>query len=235
MTTKTVYQTDNLGVYIGAAQAELSPLEEGVWLIPGGCVEMPPPAAPAHQAARWNGEAWELVNYFQGLVVYSIATGESLELNGFQEIPTGYTVKQPGPGQVWKNGEWVDDTAAILAKLYKDKLAAISQGCAQHIEGGYESAALGEPHFYASSLEDQVNLTGLIFSGLDGAYPCAAADGVRRYILHTAEQLHLVNRDLVRFKQVALQQADRLKQDLTQALQDEDLDAMRAVEWTVPA
>ncbi|POF99971.1 DUF4376 domain-containing protein [Pseudomonas putida] len=235
MTSKTVFQTDSRGLYVGTALADPSPLEPGVWLIPGGCVDVPPPQAPENKAPLWNGEAWELVNFYQGLIVYSIATGEPMELNGFQEIPTGYTIKQPGPNQVWQSGEWVDDTAAILAKLYQDKLAAISQAYAQHIESGYQSDALGQPHFYPSSLEDQVNLTGLIFAGLDGAYPCADAEGARRYLLHSVEQLHLVNKDLVRFKQAALQHAAQLKQDLAQALQDTDLGAMRAVEWTVPA
>lgn len=235
MTNKTVFQTDSRGLYVGITQADPSPLEPGAWLIPGGCVETAPPEIPEHKAAYWNGDVWELVNYYQDLIVYSIVTGEPLELSGIQTIPSGYTVKQPGPDQVWKNGEWVDDTAATLAKLYQEKLAEVSQGCSQYIESGFASAALGEPHSYPSTLEDQVNLTSLIFSGMDGAYPCAGADGERQYMLHTAEQLNLVNKDLVLFKQVALQHADQLKRDLLQALQDKKLKTMRAITWTVPA
>ena len=234
MTTKTVYQTDLQGLYTGTTQAEYSPLEPGVWLIPGGCVEIVPPEVPQHKAAHWNGQAWQLVDYYQGLIVYSIATGEPLTLNGMQPIPAGYTMKQPGPNQVWKDGEWVDDTAAILTKLYPVKLAEITQGCAQYIESGFESNALGEPHRYPSRLEDQVNLTGLMFSGLDSAYPCIGADGVRQFLMHTAQQLHRVNQDLVRFKQAALQHADQLKQDLGQALQDKKLRTMQAIKWTAP-
>ncbi|AVD81229.1 hypothetical protein C4Q28_03145 [Pseudomonas sp. SWI6] len=235
MTNKTVFQTDGRGIYVGTTHADPSPLEPGAWLIPGGCVEVAPPEIPEHKAAYWNGAAWELVNYYQGLIVYSIVTGEPLELSGIQTIPSGYTVKQPGPDQVWKSGEWVDDTAAILAKLYQEKLTEISRGCSEYIEGGFDSTALGEPHAYPSALEDQVNLTGLIFSGLDGAYPCTGASGERQYLPHTAEQLNLVNKDLVRFKQAALQHADQLKRDLSQALQDKKLKAMRAITWTVPA
>lgn len=235
MTNKTVFQTDGRGLYVGTTLADPSPREPGAWLIPGGCVEIAPPEIPEHKAAYWNGGGWELVNYYQGLIVYSIVTGEPLELSGIQTIPGGYTVKQPGTDQVWKNGDWVDDTATILAKLYQEKLTEISRECAQYIESGFDSSALGERHSYPSTLEDQVNLTGLIFSGLDGAYSCTGADGERQYLLHTAEQLNQVNQDLVRFKQAALQYADQLKRDLLQAMQDKKLKAMRAITWTVPA
>ncbi|MFJ4115886.1 hypothetical protein ACIPV9_05585 [Pseudomonas psychrophila] len=46
MDTKIVYQTDHLGIYTGKTVADRSPLEPDVWLIPGGCVEVAPPAVP---------------------------------------------------------------------------------------------------------------------------------------------------------------------------------------------
>lgn len=94
------------------------------------------------------------MDYYEGLVVYSITTAESQTITGMGQIPSGYTVKKPGPDQVWKNGEWVDDTNAILAKLYPQKLAEIDNGCSAYIEGGFHSSALGEPHRYSSSLEE---------------------------------------------------------------------------------
>ncbi|GAB7080830.1 hypothetical protein [Megalodesulfovibrio paquesii] len=55
-----VYQLDAAGYYLGEAVADESPLEPGVWLIPAGCVETPPPAIPEGQRARWEaGEAGE--------------------------------------------------------------------------------------------------------------------------------------------------------------------------------
>jgi hypothetical protein len=233
--TKTVYQTSPQGLFIGITEADESPLEPGVFLIPGGCVETPPPLIPENKAAHWNGKAWQLVDYYQGLVVYSITTGQPLTINGMEPIPAGYTTAKPGPDQVWKNGAWVDDTAAILAKLHQEKTVEISNGCAQYIESGFDSAALGDLHRYSSSLEDQVNLTGLVFSGLDSAYPCAGADGVRQFLAHTRDQLLQVNKDLVVFKQAALQHADQLKRDAAKALQDKKIKALRAIKWTVPA
>ena len=64
MTTKTVFQTDRAGHYIGATEADESPLEPGVFLLPAGCVETPPMDGewPADKWPRWNGAYWELVS-----------------------------------------------------------------------------------------------------------------------------------------------------------------------------
>lgn len=235
MKTKTVYQTNQLGLFTGTAEAEESPLELGVFLIPGGCVETPPPAIPENNAACWSNNKWVLVDYFNGLIVYSTATGEPLTINGVGPIPSGYTVKKPGPDQVWKNGEWVDDIAAIVAALYDQKLLEINDGCNRHIEGGFYSNALGETYRYSSEMDDQINLTGMVLSGLDSGYACYDAEQVKAFYPHTATQLHLVGQDLVRFKQAALQHADSLKQDLASALKNKKLKVMRAIKWTPPA
>lgn len=60
--SKTVYQTDRNGNYVGPMLADESPLEPGVFLIPAGCVETAPPSIPAGKMARWTGAAWILVN-----------------------------------------------------------------------------------------------------------------------------------------------------------------------------
>lgn len=61
MSTKTVYQYDLAGVYIGQTDADESPLEPGVFLIPARCVEVAPPNFSGDQRPRWNGAKWELI------------------------------------------------------------------------------------------------------------------------------------------------------------------------------
>lgn len=63
--TKTVYQVDAAGRYVGPAVADESPLEKGVFLIPAGCVENTPPDAPAGKMARYVGGAWVLEDLTQ--------------------------------------------------------------------------------------------------------------------------------------------------------------------------
>lgn len=61
MTTKIVYQYDVAGMFIGQTDADESPLEPGVFLIPARCVEVAPPEFTGDQWPRWNGAKWELI------------------------------------------------------------------------------------------------------------------------------------------------------------------------------
>ncbi|WP_339433263.1 DUF4376 domain-containing protein [Pseudomonas sp. EA_65y_Pfl2_P78] len=235
MTDKLVYQTDRLGIFIGAVKADESPLEPGVYMIPGGCIEIPPPAIPEQKAAWWNGQDWQLVDYFGGAVVYSIATGEARTLEGFESVPAGYTMKKPKANQIWKNGEWIDDIDTVLAALQDKKLQVIATDCAAYIAGGFNSSALGESYRYSSAIDDLVNLNGQVLLGMDDVYPCYDAHQVMTFLPHTIAQLQKVSHDLVRFRQAAQQHAETLRQAVAKALKDKDLKAMKAITWTPPA
>jgi lysozyme family protein len=54
---KQVIQLDAAGYFVGFATADESPLEPGVFLIPGGCIEATTPTVPEGQRAKWDG-AW---------------------------------------------------------------------------------------------------------------------------------------------------------------------------------
>lgn len=236
MNSKTVYQTNPQGLYLGTIEAEESPLEPEVFLIPAGCVETPPPGdIPPQKAACWNGKAWQLVDYFNGLVIYDTQTRQPLTLTGIGPIPNGYTTQRPEPDQQWKKGRWVDDLPTQLAKLHALKLAQINEGCAAFIDSGFNSKALGKSNYYDNTLADQVHLTGLIQSGLSGLLACRNSMGAKTLLEHTSEQLREVNQDLVRFRQKALQQAEQLKAALTKALAEQDLTAMKDIQWKAPA
>lgn len=58
---KTVYQLDPSGYYVGPTEADESPLEPGVWLIPAGCIEIPPPVVAGDEAALFHNGAWVVV------------------------------------------------------------------------------------------------------------------------------------------------------------------------------
>jgi hypothetical protein len=57
---KIVYQTNAAGVFVGAAEADESPLEPGVYLLPAGCIEVKPPATAGNDYAVWNGVEWQV-------------------------------------------------------------------------------------------------------------------------------------------------------------------------------
>ncbi|KMN09079.1 DUF4376 domain-containing protein [Pseudomonas helleri] len=231
MSTKIVYQTDHLGIYTGTTVADESPLEPGVWLIPGGCVEVAPPAVPEKKAALWDGRKWQLVDSYQGLTVYSTTTRAPVVIDRAGALPEGYTLEVPGPGQVWSNGHWIDDMPTVLELRYSAQLAAVNKACLQEITGGFWSAALGERFFYDAQVEDQLNLTGLILRGLGGGYACRDQAGVQDFRDHTHEQLLQVSNEFTEFKLQRLVRANDLKQILAAARAGKDLDAINAVAW----
>ena len=56
---KTVCQLDENGFYIGPVEADPSPLEPGVYLLPAHSVDTAPPVLlGAQQTARWVDDAW---------------------------------------------------------------------------------------------------------------------------------------------------------------------------------
>lgn len=62
MSEKIVYQFNQSGLYICQTMADESPLEPGVFLMPGNSTEVPPPKEwPDDQWPRYNGINWDLI------------------------------------------------------------------------------------------------------------------------------------------------------------------------------
>lgn len=62
---KTVYKFHpDSGLYLGPLDlddGDLSPEEDGVYLIPGGAVDVAPPALQPGEYVRWNGVMWSVI------------------------------------------------------------------------------------------------------------------------------------------------------------------------------
>jgi hypothetical protein len=52
MKEKAVSQLDHDGYFVCQTIANESPLEAGVWLVPGGAVDFPPPGVPEGKRAK---------------------------------------------------------------------------------------------------------------------------------------------------------------------------------------
>lgn len=63
MNTKPAYQFDVAGLLVGVTDADESPLEPGVFLLPARCTfKAPPNNVPDGKWPRWTGSKWQLVN-----------------------------------------------------------------------------------------------------------------------------------------------------------------------------
>lgn len=62
MITKPAYQFDYAGMFAGVTEADESPMEPGVFLLPARATFTPPPEdVPDDKWPRWNGINWEPV------------------------------------------------------------------------------------------------------------------------------------------------------------------------------
>jgi hypothetical protein len=52
---KEVVQLDQNGYFVGITNADESPLEQGVFLIPAGAVDVDAPVIPEGKVAKWDG------------------------------------------------------------------------------------------------------------------------------------------------------------------------------------
>ena len=55
---KNVIQLDDQGYLVGLTQADESPLEPGVYLMPAGTIDVAAPIVPEGQCARWSQDQW---------------------------------------------------------------------------------------------------------------------------------------------------------------------------------
>ncbi|QOD81901.1 hypothetical protein [Chromobacterium haemolyticum] len=129
---KTIYHYDpSTGEYLYQGEADPSPLEEDVWLIPAHATELAPPAAGERQIAVFRGEAWQLNPDWRGLPLWSTVTGEPVVIADLGVTPAdiGATNIERPPATVWDGAAWKEDPslqAKHLAERFAAKLAEIN-------------------------------------------------------------------------------------------------------------
>ena len=143
--------------------------------------------------------------------------------------PYGFTCFKPDG----KGGVLLDDAAALafdVAEAKASKMRELNEACRLAITGGFQSSALGSPYTYDSTLEDQLNLEGLVSRGLDTPFRCTDAAGVKSFVPHTAAQLLQVKEDGVAYKMGHLVHCDTLKAQVNDKLTD-TVAKVKAIAW----
>lgn len=128
--TKKVCQLDEQGIYVGQTDADLSPEEkdDGIYLMPAGCVDVTPPEDKKGFVAKWTGGVWEYVENHIGETVYSTITKESLVINEFGSIPQGYTLIKPANAQdEWDGSAWIISPEKQTVLLTEKRNSLIEQ------------------------------------------------------------------------------------------------------------
>ncbi|WP_239993366.1 hypothetical protein [Haemophilus haemolyticus] len=127
---KKVCQLDEQGIYVGQTDADLSPeeAENGVYLMPAGCVDTAPPEDKKGFVAKWTGDNWDYLENHIGETVYSTETKEPKEIGELGAIPQGYTSMKPeSDHKEWDGKAWVIPPEKLTALLIEKRDNLIEQ------------------------------------------------------------------------------------------------------------
>ncbi|RAH37529.1 DUF4376 domain-containing protein [Halomonas sp. SL1] len=191
--------------------------------IPAGATSSEPPATGKREAARWSGQAWEIVSDWRGHV-YWLADGSRHEITELGVEPPADGLDEQPPASL--DTLAARQRAAIAAAL-ADALAA---GMAYTMPDGTEETV-------QMLAEDRQNLLGLAIEARDlkAADETGAVQEFRglsntRYPMTPDETIALTDAALGHYKVLKARSWDR-KDAITQAFKAGDREGIEAVVW----
>lgn len=127
------------GAIIGVGEADESPLEAGVFLIPAFATEVAPPPFSDNEIAVWNGLDWDIQ----------------------QVIPVEPPVDpEPDPEEPVIEADWNAFNAALLANV------RLNQVCGAALQAGAIVAVTGLPAALSQVATNGVAAFGLVFNAV---------------------------------------------------------------------
>ncbi len=126
--------------------------------------------------------------------------------------------------------ELKDKLNSSLKELKDEKCKELNLICDSLLKE-FKSEALGEAFIYDSTLEDQLNLLGLVSANIEGYFRCRKeSENIKNNVLHTKEQLKQVYDDFLEYKSEILNKCAEFKAKVQEAL---NLEEIQEVEWIV--
>ena len=112
--------------YIGTEEAQESPREPGVFILPANSTESEPPSTQSGKTACWNGTKWELKVDHRGKTFWDTATQEKHKISEIGIAPkSDWTQKEPADEKAeWNGEEWIIPFNELKERKYKEIAAA---------------------------------------------------------------------------------------------------------------
>jgi hypothetical protein len=108
--------------YISTSQADESPLEPGVFLIPGSATTVAPAAADAGFVMVFENDAWAPKEDYRGTAAYATASGVESKVLELGPIAAGFTLlAYPGPSYSWVADAWAFDSTKALVAIRSER------------------------------------------------------------------------------------------------------------------
>lgn len=142
------------GEYKGTSEAQESPLEPGVYLIPAHATTIAPPEADAGHVAVFAGGAWTLVEDHRGEIYYDTVTQERHEIKNLGVVPETWTQSEPTDREtVWNGVAW----EIPFAVLKERKLTELSADFNRRIGG---SVVTSQGYIMQFNISDILKMQG---------------------------------------------------------------------------
>ena len=100
--------------YLSTEDAQKSPLEKNVYLIPANATTIAPIEVKKNEVAIFDGEKWVVEKDYRNQKVYSIETQQEQAVNYIGDIKDGYTLLEPFENCKWDGKKWVGDIDKLL-------------------------------------------------------------------------------------------------------------------------
>lgn len=113
-----------------------------------------------------------------------------------------------------------------LQKARELKIQELNAHCDSLLQS-FTSSALGSEYIYDATLEDQVNLLGLVVANTDGYFRCFKENEIKQNIPHNKEQLKQVFHDGVQHKAQTIAICGILKAHLQTLTKTEDIQNLK--------
>lgn len=207
--TKKVCQLNEQGIYVGQTNADLSPeeAENGVYLMPAGCVDVDPPEDKKGFVAKWTGDNWDYLENHIGETVYSTKTKEPKKIGELGEIPQGYTsIKPESEHEEWDGKAWVISPAKMTALLQSRKaelltvIANKTDNFKEQYLIGYSQAEIDS--FYRQEREARNELPTMLLTEIfEGRDDLSSIEDLKKKVIEKADLFAIIMGKLFAIKQ----------------------------------
>lgn len=123
---KKIYVYDaKTGEYLFSENAEKSPLEKDVYLLPAFATFLQPPYATQYKTPVFKAGQWKLVDDFRSEKWFSKETGTEIKLELGVALPSNLTKKpKPSTSHYWHGDDWILNTEAKKQSLLNELSSA---------------------------------------------------------------------------------------------------------------
>ena len=154
--------------YLSTEEAQKSPLEKNVYLIPANATTIATIGVKEDEVAIFDGEKWVVEKDYRNQKVYSMETQQEQKVDYIGDIKDGYTLLQPFENCQWNGKKWELD----LYKIKLQKIAEVSRVKTTHLTKGVDYKGIT---FYSDSSTMLIlgaivmsQSTPLVFKGRNG-------------------------------------------------------------------